>query len=207
MIDVSNIGPFSNGQHIHFKNQLTIILGPNGSGKTTIRKKLESNLLESAKSSFSLDFLSFLIFSTEESLLPAAANFEDFLTAYEIDPGDLDAQITKILENLNVKIPYSKLLDKNYTFAMGERVIVNIIKNIAIRKMLLLDIPFVIDETANFLDLLHLELLVYILRQNCSQIIIFTYPESGFKQIGLNSDYYIQFDNKTNESIILKTNT
>jgi ABC-type taurine transport system ATPase subunit len=204
-VDVSNIGPFNSDQHIDFKNQFTIITGPNGSGKTTIRKKLESNFPADIDPVSGLYSLSFLIFFTEESLRIQEDNIAGFLETYGIQQNELDAQLNKFLEKLHLNGRQSRLSNKNYPSAMGERVMLNLLNNLAIRKILSLDIPFVIEDVIPILDMHYLKTAINVLRENCSQIIIFTHLESSFEQIGLNSDYYLQLDNKTNKSIILKT--
>lgn len=121
----------------------------------------------------------------------------------------MDAQIAKTiakldLENSNSRL-HSRLLDRNYPSAMGERVILSLLINLAIREILHLDIPLVVEDIFRLLDMDYLKSFVTLMRETCSQVILLTYPDRNFEQFGLNSDYYLQLDNETNKSIIISS--
>ena len=202
--DVSNLGPFDSEQSINFKNPFTLVVGPNGAGKTTIKKKLESNFPEDLIHPTGLYNLSFLIFFTEKNTSPAGSKLTKFLLTYGIDKINFDLQVNKLLQDFySNQRCYSRLIDKNYPAATGEVIMMNIVINFTIRKILCLDYPIVLDEITSLLDTEYLELLVSFLKKNCSQVIFLTFPDSRFEDIGLNSDYHLQLDNKTQRSIIL----
>jgi len=202
--DVSNLGPFSSAQSINFKKPFTLIVGDNGSGKTTIVKKLKSNFPDYTVHSSGLYNLSFLMFVTGEDI-STPSDPSKLLLTYGIDKVRFDIQLNELLEDLRSNPRcYARLTDKYYPCATGEVIMMNIVINFALRKILRLDYPIVLDAWCG-LDNDYLELFVSFLRKNCSQVIFFSLPNSTFQQIGLNSDYYLQLDDKANKSIIINS--
>jgi GTPase SAR1 family protein len=184
-----------------YKRQL--VIGENGTGKTTIVNKLKSNFPDYLIHPSGLYNLSFLIFFTQEDIMSRSDNTSELLLVYGIEKEDFDISLDELLEDFFPKDKsYFRLIDKNYPKATGEVVIMNLVINFAIRKFLRLDYPIVVEDLS-VLDTNHLDLFISFVRKNCSQVILLSPPRSLYQQIGLNPDYYLTVDSKTNKSNIL----
>jgi hypothetical protein len=205
-IDVSNIGPFKEDQSLNFKNPFTLVIGDNCSGKTSIAKKLESILQDDLIDPSGLEKLSFLIFLTQDDIAKKNYAPAEILVTFGVEKELFDITVNELLEDLRFDSRcYSRLINKNYPKATGEVIIMNLIINFALRKILRLDLPFVIDGIASVLDTDYLKLFINFLRKNYSQVILLSIPDSRYQQFGLNSDYYLNIDSKTKKSNILIT--
>ena len=205
-IDVSKLGPFKEDQSLNFKNPFTLVIGDNCSGKTTIAKKLESSFQGHLIDPSGLQKLSFLIFLTRDEIAEKDYAPSEIHVTYGIQKELFDIKVNDLLEDLRFDSRcYSRLIDKNYPKATGEVIIMNLVINFAVRKILCLDLPIVIDWNGSVLDMDYLKLFISFLRKNCSQVILLSSPDSRYQQFGLNSDYYLDLDIKTTKSNILIT--
>jgi len=197
-IDLSNKKCFDINQSICFSNGLTIISSWGGMGKTTIANILYKKLIKDNKY---LEDFEWLIFLSDAMLPPGAgipykplsqalthlkdagefSKFDEYLTRsirelledriyseqlYATVSFDGQVSITAVLDDDDI--------DMNYVFeSAGGGLVLYLLIIFAIRKMLSIDVPFIIDGAFGVLDSDLLQACVRFIGKNSGQSIVF----------------------------------
>lgn len=245
-IDFSNLHPFDSEQSLQFLDGLTIIVGKNGAGKTTIvdalRREYEdtNNITQGGGLAGIPSWLIFfdrhledlprpglpwaplvLLMASHLEILIRRNDFDSNLTKNirELLGQKIESQSSKFLTVASSPGQLNAALNDNGAIiitssdgecindcfeATSERLALFLSINAAVRKLLSLDVPFVVDAQFRICDTDLLESCYQFIPGFSKQTIILEH-DSFLERLGIKSNFQIIFNPDLNKSLIYET--